>query len=245
MAHTAAPALDADDRVALGDNAELQAVVDGPLQTAVDILLPDLDVEVGLLLGEVERPHTAVQVRVLSSLVSARSSTRSQWEIVVTYPSGGLVAGDHNDGADGAVLGQQAGSVATGCSSAFRSLKGSTAPHSRHIPGGQNDNGAGVQLQAGTDGSHGNRLGGRGRAGAQVAQLVEDAEVGDGNLSQQAGLAHHLDSLARVATLGGLTRQHDTVGTVQDGVGNIGNLGTGRARVGGHALQHLSGADDL
>lgn len=68
--------------------------------------------------------------------------------------------------------------------------------------------------------------------------------MGDGDLGQQAGLVHHLDGLTRVVTLGGLTRQHDTVGTVQDGVGNVGNLSTGRARVVRHGLEHLSGTDD-
>lgn len=65
MAHAAAPALDADDVVALVDDAELEAVGDGPLETAVNVLLPDLDVEVGLPLGEEERPDTAVKVRIL------------------------------------------------------------------------------------------------------------------------------------------------------------------------------------
>lgn len=65
VAHTATPSLNADDGVTLVDDAELETVVDTPLEAAVDILLPDLDVEVGLALGEVERPDTAVQVGVL------------------------------------------------------------------------------------------------------------------------------------------------------------------------------------
>lgn len=69
MAHTAAPALDADDVVALVDDTELETVVDTPLEAAVDVLLPDLDVEVGLLLGEGEGPDATVQVRILFQLV--------------------------------------------------------------------------------------------------------------------------------------------------------------------------------
>jgi hypothetical protein len=65
VAHTATPSLNTDDGVALVDDAELETVVDTPLEAAVDILLPDLDVEVGLALGEVEGPDTAVQVGVL------------------------------------------------------------------------------------------------------------------------------------------------------------------------------------
>jgi hypothetical protein len=75
VAHTAAPSLDTDDGVALVHDAELETVVDGPLETAVNILLPDLDVEVGLGLGEVEGPDTAVQVGVLEDL-SAENDTR-------------------------------------------------------------------------------------------------------------------------------------------------------------------------
>lgn len=70
VAHTATPSLDADNRVALVDDSELETVVDTPLEATVDILLPDLDVEVGLALGEVERPNTAVQVGVLETIVS-------------------------------------------------------------------------------------------------------------------------------------------------------------------------------
>lgn len=65
MAHSAAPSLDADNVVALVDDAQLEAVGDTPLEATVDILLPDLDVEVGLLLGEGEGPDATVQVGVL------------------------------------------------------------------------------------------------------------------------------------------------------------------------------------
>jgi hypothetical protein len=59
------PTLDADNVVALVDDTELKTVRDTPLETTVNILLPDLDVEVGLLLGEEEGPNTTVEVRVL------------------------------------------------------------------------------------------------------------------------------------------------------------------------------------
>ena len=70
VAHTAAPSLDTDDGVALVDDTKLETVVDTPLEAAVDILLPNLDVEVGLGLGEVEGPHATVKVGVLENLVS-------------------------------------------------------------------------------------------------------------------------------------------------------------------------------
>ena len=79
---------------------------------------------------------------------------------------------------------------------------------------------------------------------SKVTQLVKDVEVRDGDLSKQTGLAHHTNSLARVGTLGGFTRQHDTVRTIEHGVGNIRHLSTGGTRVVCHGLQHLSGAND-
>jgi hypothetical protein len=50
---------------------------------------------------------------------------------------------------------------------------------------------------------------------------------------------HGAHSLQWVASLGRLSRQHDAVGSVQDGVGNIAGFGTRRARLLGHTLQHL------
>lgn len=65
VAHTTAPALDTDDVVALVNNAELDTVGNTPLETAVDVLLPDLDVEVRLLLREEEWIDATIQVGIL------------------------------------------------------------------------------------------------------------------------------------------------------------------------------------
>lgn len=92
MAETTPPALDTDDSVALLEHTKLESVADTPLEALVDILLPRNLLEVGLLLVVVEGVDAAVQVRV------AR---------------GDGVAGDHDDGADGAVLGDKTGGVAT------------------------------------------------------------------------------------------------------------------------------------
>ena len=52
VTHAALPALDNDDGVARGQDVKLKSVVDSPLDSAVNILLPvDLS-KVGLLLGE-------------------------------------------------------------------------------------------------------------------------------------------------------------------------------------------------
>ena len=71
VAHTATPALNADDVIALVDDTEFDTVRNTPLETAVDIFLPALEVEVGLLLGEIEWPDTTVKVGILlNALVS-------------------------------------------------------------------------------------------------------------------------------------------------------------------------------
>lgn len=65
MAHAAAPTLDADNGITRSDDLESEAMINTPLETLVDILLPDLDVEVGLLLGEVERVDATIKVGIL------------------------------------------------------------------------------------------------------------------------------------------------------------------------------------
>lgn len=62
--------------------------------------------------------------------------------------------------------------------------------------------------------------------------------------SSKLTLAHLADGLVGVRTLGGLTRQHDTVSTVSDGVANVANLSTSGSGVLDHALEHLGGAND-
>jgi hypothetical protein len=68
VAPAALPALDADDVVAFVEDAEADGLLDAPLETAVDVFLPHRLAEVGLLLGEEERIHTAVEVGVLRDL---------------------------------------------------------------------------------------------------------------------------------------------------------------------------------
>ena len=78
MAHSSAPTLNADNRVTRSDDLELEAMFDTPLETLVDILLPDVDVEVGLLLGEEERIHATIEVGILvTSLILWLSRGRS------------------------------------------------------------------------------------------------------------------------------------------------------------------------
>lgn len=62
VAFTTAPSLDTDDHVTLFQYAEVNGGLDAPLQTAINILLPVGFTEVGLLLGEEERIHPAIQM---------------------------------------------------------------------------------------------------------------------------------------------------------------------------------------
>ena len=71
MAHAAPPALHANDGLALAQNTKLNGVHDTPCEAAVDILLPGVGLEVGLLLGEQEGVDTTVQVRVLRDALVA------------------------------------------------------------------------------------------------------------------------------------------------------------------------------
>ena len=57
-----------------------------------------------------------------------------------------------------------------------------------------------------------------------------------------AGL--HLHGLDRVHAGRGLAGEHDGVGAVVDGVGNVGNLGARRARVVLHGVEHLCSGDN-
>ena len=58
--------------------------------------------------------------------------------------------------------------------------------------------------------------------------------------------SHGLQRLDGVLARGGFTGEHDRAGAVVDGVGHVGDLGTGRAGVDDHGIQHLgSGNADL
>lgn len=225
VTHTTLPALDNDNGVVLGQDVQLHGLGNTPLDTAVDILLPVNLGEIGLRLVEVEGVHATVQMAV---------------------PGGAGIPGHHEDGAHRPVLGDQAGRLARG---------------------GQNDDTTSVEIQGRADGGHGARLDHADGALDQSAQLLEVGDVWDGVLGLQASykgkrwvsddysawaswdlskltLAHLVDGLFRVRTLGSLAGQHHAVSTVSNGVANVANLGTGWPGVLDHALEHLSGADD-
>ena len=65
VTHTSSPALYTHNRLTMSENTEVHSILDTPLDTLVNILLPILCVEIGLLFGEVEGVDAAVEVRVL------------------------------------------------------------------------------------------------------------------------------------------------------------------------------------
>lgn len=64
-----APALNADDVIPPAQNAEFNGFADPPLEAAIDILLPIILAEVGLLLWEDEGIDTTIQMGILSSVL--------------------------------------------------------------------------------------------------------------------------------------------------------------------------------
>ena len=111
MASTASPALDSNNSLALGEKIERHGVLHTPLETLVDILLPDDLVEVGLGLRVVEGVDAAVEVGVAG---------------------GGGGAGDHDDGTAGAVLGDEAGGVTTTANISRNSTGEGEGGHTRY-----------------------------------------------------------------------------------------------------------------
>lgn len=114
---------------------------------------------------------------------------------------------------------------------------------SEDLRGSQAEDGAGVLLQRGADGRHAACLSGGNGTRREATQLIERIDVGDGNLSEETRFVHHGNGLARIVTLGRLTRQHDAVSTIEHSVAHVRHFGTRRARIVCHALEHLRGAN--
>jgi hypothetical protein len=109
VTHSPSPALHTDDGVTLAKNTELDGIHDTPFQTTVNILLPGGILEVWLLFREVEGVYAAVQVGVLfMSVVRTWRAKRRE-----TYSGRHGIAGNHDDGTDGTVLGHQTSGCAT------------------------------------------------------------------------------------------------------------------------------------
>jgi len=75
------------------------------------------------------------------------------------------------------------------------------------------------------------------------AQVVGEAQTAA--LLDRAGDAvEHLDATHRMFADGGLAGEHDGVGFLVDGIGDIGDLRPGRHWIDDHRLQHMGGDDD-
>ena len=113
---------------------------------------------------------------------------------------------------------------------------------SRASADGEDDDRAdlGVLIDGGGDGA-GDGSGGVG---------FEFDRVGDGGASGVAGfgaandVVHHRDDFNRVTADGGLGGEHEGVGAVPDGVGDVGGFGAGRSLALDHGFEHLGGDDD-
>ncbi len=54
---------------------------------------------------------------------------------------------------------------------------------------------------------------------------------------------HHGHRFHRILSGGGLGGKHDRVGTIEDGIGDVGGFRAGRARILSHRFEHLRGSD--
>ena len=149
----------------------------------------------------------------------------------------------HVDGLD--AVGQ--GKVAHGLFLITDGQDGILAAEGSQIAGGAaavavGDDGTDAQLDGGLDGLLGQE------GGDVVAVLVQgDADVVVGQfvlLGLGGNLGHGPDGFHGIFAVGGLAAQHEGVRTVVDGIGDVGHLGAGGARVVDHRVEHLGGHDD-
>lgn len=100
-----------------------------------------------------------------------------------------------------------------------------------YSPGRQNDDGTSILFKGRSNTGQRQSLRSLGRSRGELPQLIELGRVANGGFGEECGLGHHADGLERVVALGGFTGQHDAVGTVEDGVGDVGDFSSGRSGV--------------
>jgi hypothetical protein len=81
---TSTPALDTNHGVSVAENAEPHGFSDAPFQTAIDIFLPGMLIEVGLFFREDERVDSTVQMRILQPVRNAPDDSNAS--IAVDLP---------------------------------------------------------------------------------------------------------------------------------------------------------------
>ena len=108
------------------------------------------------------------------------------------------------------------------------------------------DDRGGIQILRHRAAGVGNRVGNRAhRRGLDDVVLNHVTVLAQAACLDEGGDAHHrVDSLDRVFACGGLAGEHDRVGAVDDGVGDVARLGARRARIADHRVEHLRRRDD-
>jgi len=84
VAHATPPALYTDNGLVLWQDTKLDRVLDTPLETTVDILLPRDGLEVGLVFGEVEGVDTTVEVRILEQTSVEQKQDSTGYDLLST-----------------------------------------------------------------------------------------------------------------------------------------------------------------
>src|SRR5437879_3591994 len=79
---------------------------------------------------------------------------------------------------------------------------------------------------------------------AALAAAAARTEVGDVAFGFDYDARHDLNRLARILAAGGFSGEHDRVGAIKDGVGDVAGFGARGTRVFDHRLEHLGGGDD-
>jgi hypothetical protein len=162
----------------------------------------------------VEPVHHLVDV--LGVVDGVRSDPPAEREL----PPGAFVGGERDDGHRGACLGDE--------------VRGASAL-------GEGDDDARADLVGDVGGGAGDGLGDGAVGGGEGAGLVavERALLGLGDDAR-----HHAAGEHGVLAAGGLAGEHDAVGAVVDGVGDVAGLGAGGSGRVDHRLEHLGGHDD-
>ena len=109
-----------------------------------------------------------------------------------------------------------------------------------------NNNQLSTDIQSGLDGRRGNgfsrRHGPVGGHDGVADGLIQDIVI-SGLFGIGDGSGHDLNGGFKVGRVGGFSRQHDGIGPIVDGIGDIGTFGTGRPGIGDHTFEHLGGND--
>jgi len=109
---------------------------------------------------------------------------------------------------------------------------------------GEDNDEVDVAVVYGSYGSGGDGFSGRDGSGRVGSGIGVESLVVDSSFGFSTNTRHNTDSEERVGSVSGLSGEHDTVRSIEDGVGDIRSFGTGRAGSVDHGLEHLSSSDN-